>query len=132
RRRRGRSGSLSGAWTKATFDGGDHDEKQINSVPERMLFARLSYEHRSNGSVTLELQHVGRQWADEANEYPVPDYTVANLALTQAVGAVELFGSVRNVTDEKYATLGYVVLEPVYFPASGRAFTAGLRMRIGD
>ena len=128
----GFSGSLSGAWTKATFDGGDNDENQINSVPERMLFARLSYEHRSNASLTFEVQHVGRQWADEANEHPVPDYTIANLAVTQAVGAFELFGNVRNLTDEKYASLGYVVLEPVYFPASGRAFTAGVRMHIGD
>ena len=70
--------------------------------------------------------------ADEANEHPVPDYTIANFARSRSRWARSSCSATRNLTDEKYATLGYVVLEPVYFPASGRAFTAGVRMRVGD
>jgi outer membrane receptor protein involved in Fe transport len=127
----GFSGSLSLAWTRATFDGGDNDGKQINGVPERLAFARASYEHAAHGSFTLEVQHVSRQWVNEDNSTPLPDYTVANLGVTQAAGPVELFGSVRNVTDKKHATLGYVVLAPVYFPAAGRSFMGGMRLRFG-
>lgn len=128
----GLSGSLSFAWTRATFDGGDNDGKQINNVPERLAFARASYEHGYRGSVTFEVQHVSRQWVNEDNSTPLPDYTLLNAGLTQAAGPVELFGSVRNLADKKYATLGYVVLGPVYFPAAERSFSAGMRMRFGS
>jgi hypothetical protein len=39
---------------------------------------------------------------------------------------------VRNLADKHYATLGYVVFDPVYFPAAGRSFTAGLRANFGQ
>ena len=128
----GLSGSLSFAWTRATFDGGDNDGKQINNVPERLAFARVSYEHGYRGSVTFEVQHVSRQWVNEDNSTPLPDYTLVHAGVTQAAGPVELFGSARNLTDKKYSTLGYVVLDPVYFPAAERSFTAGMRMRFGS
>ncbi|MFN8588832.1 MAG: TonB-dependent receptor [Candidatus Eisenbacteria bacterium] len=128
----GVSGSLSAAWTKATFDGGENDGKQINSVPERTAFARLSYEHAHGGAVSVELQYVARQWADEGNTAAIPDYTLLNVGVTQPMRGFELFGAVRNLTDESYASLGYVVIEPMYFPAAGRSFSAGVRMRFSD
>ena len=130
----GLSGSASYAYTRATFDGGDFDGKQINTVPKHQIFLRASFAHRAKGSVSLELQNVSGQWIDEANTQELPDYTVANLGVRQQVGPLELFGSVRNVADERYATVGYVTLNevgdplPLYFPAAGRSFSVGLRL----
>ena len=130
------SWTASYAFTSATFDGGAHDGHQINTVPEHQLYGRLSWRHRWGGSLTAELTHVADQWIDEDETYRLPDYTVADLGASQSVGPVELFGSVRNLFDERYATLGYVTLDPttfadlpLYFPAAERNFRLGLRWK---
>jgi iron complex outermembrane receptor protein len=122
------------ALTRATFEGGDHDGNQINTGPEHQLYGRLSWRHRWSGALTAEVSHVASQWIDEDETHRLPDYTVADLGLTQALGPVELFGSVRNLFDERYATLGYVTVDPttfgdlpLYFPAAGRTFRIGMR-----
>jgi outer membrane receptor protein involved in Fe transport len=132
----GISGMVSYAWTGAKFDGGPHDGKQINTVPENQIFSRVTYEHRWHGTVSAEVSGATRQWIDEDNQYPLPDYALLNLGATQTAGQVELFASLRNVADRRYASLGYVTLDqygnnlPLYFPASGRSFLAGVRMRL--
>jgi len=129
----GWSGSLSYAWTIAEFDGGAHDGKQINTVPEHQVFARASYAHRWGGSVTGELSYVARQWIDEDNLYELDPYAVGNVGLTQEVGSAEVFLSVRNLFDERYATLGYVTIDEfgndlaLYYPAQRRSYRLGLR-----
>ena len=130
----GLSGSASYAYTRATFEGGDFDGRQINTVPKHQIFLRASFAHRAKGSASVELQNVSGQWIDEANTQELPDYTLVNIGVRQQVGALELFGSVRNVANERYATVGYVTLNevgdplPLYFPAAGRSFSVGLRL----
>jgi outer membrane receptor protein involved in Fe transport len=131
------SGQVSYAYTEATFDGGAHDGHQINTVPKHQVFARASYRHAWRGSVTASLTHVRDQWIDEDNRYPLPDYTVWDLAATQSVAGLELFGAVRNLFDQDYATLGFVTIDqvgadlPLYFPAEGRSVQLGMRLRVG-
>lgn len=132
----GFSGLLSYAWTQARFDGGPHDGKQINTVPENQIFGRVTWEHQWRGSVSAEVGGATRQWIDEDNQYPLPDYAVLNLGANQTLGQTEFFAAVRNVADRRYATVGYVTLDqygnnlPLYFPASGRSFMAGVRMKL--
>ena len=133
----GISGHVAAALTRAEFDGGAHDGKQINTVPEQQFSGRITAAHPWSGSVTVEGVVVRRQWIDEDNHHPLDDYAVAHVGLSQTVGRVELFGSVRNLFDRRYATLGFVTLDefgqdlPLRFPAAGRSFTAGLRLGIG-
>lgn len=136
---RGLSGALSHAWTSATFVGGEHDGRQINTVPEQQAFARLTWEHAARGSISAELQYTGRQWLDEDETYPLPEATLLHVSATQRVGAFECFASANNVTDRRQATLGYVTVDefggdlPLVFPGAGRSFTAGVRARFaGD
>lgn len=130
----GWSGSASYAYTRATFEGGEFDGKQINTVPRQQLFARVSYEHRLNGSISLEAQHLRDQWIDEANSRELPAYTVVNLGVRQQAGPLECFATVRNLADASYATVGFVALDsvgdplPLYFPASGRNVLVGFRL----
>jgi outer membrane receptor protein involved in Fe transport len=124
---------ISYAGTRARFDGGPHDGKQINTVPEHQIFASAALRHPWNGAVTLELTHVRDQWIDEDNRYRLPEYTVADVGLTQSLAGLELFGAVRNVFDRRYATLGFVSLDqfgadlPLYFPAAARSVQLGVR-----
>jgi iron complex outermembrane receptor protein len=126
-------GRLSYAGTSATFDGGPHDGKQINTVPEHQIFASAVMRHPWNGSVTVELTYVMDQWIDEDNVYRLPDYATTDLGLTQSIGGLEVFGAVRNLFDRRYATLGFVTLDqfgadlPLYFPAMARSVQLGVR-----
>lgn len=134
---RGVSGTLSYAWTRATFDGGPHDGKQINTVPEHQLFTRVSLERGRGGSISAELALTARQWIDEEERYALPDAALVNLGATQTAGPFELFASVRNVADRRVATLGFVTIDafgndlPLYFPGAGRSFSIGARLKRG-
>ncbi|MEO5989307.1 MAG: TonB-dependent receptor [Candidatus Eisenbacteria bacterium] len=130
----GLSGSASYAYTRATFEGGDFDGKQINTVPKHLAFLRASFEHRAKGSVSLELQNVSGQWIDEANTLALPDYTLVHIGMRQSAGPIEIFGSIRNLGNRRFAPVGYVTLNevgeplPLYFPGVGRAFSVGVRV----
>ena len=126
---------LAYAWTRAEFDGGDHDGKQINTVPEHSLTAGATARYGARGTVTAEVQYVANQWLDEDNVYEIEPYALVNLAITQPVGAIDLFGGVRNLFEERYATLGFLTIDqfggdlPLRFPGSERTFQAGIRWR---
>lgn len=128
---------LSYALTDATFEGGEHDGNQINTVPKHQVFARLALRHRWHGAVTLAATHVAEQWLDEDGRFPLPDYTVVDLAATQTVAGLELFGAVKNLFDERYASLGFLTIDqvgadlPLYYPAEGRSLQLGMRLRTG-
>lgn len=132
------TGQVSYSYTRATFDGGDHDGKQINTVPEHQIYVRATAHHSYHGAVTAEVTHVRDQWIDEDSRFELPDYTSVDLGVNQPVAGIELFGAVRNLFDERYATLGFVTLDqfgqdlPLYFPAMGRSFQLGLRLRTGE
>lgn len=129
----GLSGQFAYAWTRARFVG-THGGHQINTVPEQSGSARLSYEHAAHGALSAEVVLTGRQWIDEEGAYPIAPHAVVNLGLTQAVGAAELFASVRNVADRREPTTGFVSVDavgdplPLYFPGAGRSIVAGVRM----
>jgi outer membrane receptor protein involved in Fe transport len=133
---KGLSAQASYALTRALFDGGTHGGKQINTVPEHILHGRLAYDHAVLGSLTLDESYVMRQWIDEDNTYPLPDYAITDVALSHGVGRFEVFGALRNLFDRRYASLGYVTLDPVtfgplplYYPGAGRTLQVGLRVR---
>jgi outer membrane receptor protein involved in Fe transport len=133
---KGLSAQASYALTRALFDGGEHGGKQINTVPEHILHGRLAYDHAVLGSLTLDESYVLRQWIDEENNDPLPDYAITDLALSHGVGRFEVFGALRNLFDRRYASLGYVTLDPVtfgplplYYPGAGRTLQLGLRVR---
>ena len=37
-----------------------------------------------------------RQWLDEANRYPIPDYTVCDFSAGQKAGPVQIFAALDN------------------------------------
>lgn len=130
---RGLDGQVSYAWTRAEFDGGEHDGNQINTVPEHVVGTRWTLRHPARGSVTVEVQGAARQWLDEANQRTIPDYALVHLAATQQLWQLELFGAVRNLLDERYASLAYLTIDafgqdlPLYFPGAPRSFEVGVR-----
>jgi iron complex outermembrane recepter protein len=127
----GVSAQLSYAYTRAVFDGGDHDGRQINTVPEHQAQARVTVANGVGGTFSLEGAGVRNQWIDEDDTLPIAPYVLFGLGAAQPIGKFELFGSVRNLFDRRYATLGYVSLgpTPLYFPGAARSFELGIRLR---
>jgi outer membrane receptor protein involved in Fe transport len=123
------------AFTRAGFDGGSHDGQQINTVPEQQVSARIVARHGAGGALSAEVEHVADQWLDEDNRYEIEPYTVVNVGISQPIAQVELFGGVRNLFDERYASLGFLTLDqfgadlPLRFPGATRTFQAGIRWR---
>jgi outer membrane receptor protein involved in Fe transport len=124
---------VSGSLTRARFDGGPDDGKQVNGVPLHQYAARLGVQHGLGGSVSLEGRYVRNLWLDEANRYGIPAHAVITLGLTQEVGRVGLFLLVRNLANRRHAETGYLTRDafgvdlPLYYPGAGRSLRAGLR-----
>ncbi len=129
----GLAADVSYAYTRAVFDGGPTDGKQINGVPVHVAALRLSLAHALHGEVALDTRYVDGQWIDEANTRGLPAYGVTDLTVLQRVGPAGLSFAVRNVFDHRYATAGYVTSDftgsPVSlaFPAAGRALRFGVQ-----
>ena len=124
---------LSYAWTRAIFDGGEQDGKQINGVPLHQVSGSLTLVAWPGASLTASGRYLQQQWLDEMNLYELPPYAVADAGLTQVVGSLELFASASNLLDRHYAGVGYVTIDgmgndlPLYYPGTGRTLLVGVR-----
>lgn len=134
---KGFDASVGYAYTRAVFDGGDNDTKQINGVPEHQLTARIMLTLRTSGQLACDLRYFDRQWIDEANTLALPAYGVSDVTVRQPIGPLAITAAVRNVFDRRYAGAGYVTSDfsgnplPLYYPGPGRAFRAGLQWQPG-
>lgn len=120
-------------WTKATFGSayGSLDESiidnQINNVPENLFRAGVDLE-RGPARVGVTVLRVQDQFADEANEIEIPDYTLVDLRGAARWQGQELFVTVRNLFDEEYAPVGYIDVDGArFFPGPGTRIEGGLR-----
>ena len=124
---------LSYTWTRATFDGGDHDGRQINAVPVHRLCGTLVLGPWRGATASTEVRYVQTQWLDEMNTYAIPAWAVADAGVNQVVGELEIFASVRNGFDRRYAGTGYLTMSPLgeplplYYPGAGRTALVGIR-----
>lgn len=119
--------------TVAEFDGGEFDGRQINGVPKQTASLRAHYQLGHGFDLALELDHRGRQYADEANTVWFGNDTVLHLRGTYRHGAWSGFASVRNLLDEEYFATGFMtpdtnfVFRPDFYPAARRTFELGIR-----
>ncbi len=127
------------SWTRAEFGSnytsGDVTGKQINNVPKHSVRAGVDYSFK-RASLRMSVRHVRRQYADEANEVPIPDYTVVDLKGSFSVAAEELYVRIHNLLDASYSPAGYVgpgsdgAPIALFYPAPGRGVDVGLRIRL--
>jgi iron complex outermembrane receptor protein len=106
---------------------------RIPGIPRATAFAELAWQHRPWGLETaLELRHVGRIAANDANDESVAPSTTAalRLSLEQQLGRWTLreFARVDNVTGRRYA--GSVIVnegnQRYFEPAPGRTWLVGV------
>ena len=76
------------------------------------------------------------QWLDEGNRYALSPYAVLDVAVSQRIRMIDLFGKIGNLMDERYTPAGYQTLDergaelPLYFPAARRNYRFGIRLEL--
>ncbi|QKT04078.1 TonB-dependent siderophore receptor [Ectothiorhodospiraceae bacterium 2226] len=115
--------------------GVDREGNRLPYAPEHLLNATLSYT-QGPWSGAVQASYVGEQYADfENTEAPtadgrrglIPSYTVWNLSAGyQVSGDTRLFGTVKNVFDEKYIASR---APQGIFPGMARQVMVGLESR---
>ena len=126
-------------YTEYDFEGGSvtYDGNAIAGFPDVMgsVGARWTFHgHQVNG----QLRHVGRFYLDntQSADRVNPAYTVVDVAGRLALPTAWAGGAglaqlgldlrVNNLFNERYTTFGYVDGVPLYIPAAGRNFYAGM------
>lgn len=104
---------------------------RVDTAPEWLWNARALWEPVTGARLEAEWLYVGEYFADAANEAVYAGHDLVNLRGGWEVrGGVEVFGSVRNVFDTRYAERADFAFGSFrYFPGEPRTFSVGVRVR---
>jgi outer membrane receptor protein involved in Fe transport len=116
---------LTYSWTRVEPLEGEHRRNQLKNIARHLLRGDL----RIASALTVSLEHARGRYLDDANEFPLHDTTIVDVALSRAIGSATAALHVRNFFDERYAPLGFSLGEPFYFPGPGRSITATISWR---
>ena len=129
--------ALSGSWdwTKVESRGGAGDSGQLKNVPEHVVRAGVA--GRLPGALEAEVvwTWTGRRWADDADQFRLPDASTVDLRIARAFGDFRVRLDVTNLADARYADVGFTLSDfsgntvPYGYPAAGRVVRLGLDWR---
>ncbi len=107
------------------------DGARLDTAPEWLWNARLVWSPTDAIELEGEWVHVGEYFANAANTATYDGHDLLNLRASYTVSdRVELFGAVRNLTDERYAERADFAFGSYrYFPGEPRGVSVGLRIR---
>lgn len=117
-------------------DGNDFSGNNIPGIPQQTLFAELSWYKEDVGFAAIDAQWVGKRYADNANDVPVPDYAVVNARFGKVFHpgghALTLYAGVNNLFDEfHFSNIRLNAFGGRYYePAPGRTIYAGLELEL--
>ncbi|WP_421788587.1 TonB-dependent receptor [Hyphobacterium sp.] len=105
------------------------DGNRVDTAPEWLWNTRLSWRPTDRFQSGLEWVHVGEYFTDAANQNRYDGHDLLNLrARFAATDRITLFGTIRNLTDERYAERAdFAFGSERYFPGEARAFSLGVR-----
>ncbi len=103
---------------------------RLDTAPEWLWNARLIWALTESFELEGEWVHVGEYFANAANTARYDGHDLLNLRASYAFGdRFELFGAVRNLTDERYAERADFAFGSYrYFPGEPRGVSVGLRI----
>ena len=106
------------------------DSARLDTAPEWLWNARLLWTPTDALQVEGEWVHVGEYFANAANTATYEGHDILNLRGTYAFSdQVEIFGAIRNLTDERYAERADFAFGSYrYFPGEPRGVSVGLRI----
>lgn len=108
----------------------DFSGKEMSSAPRLMANARLTWRPVDEVRAQLEWVKMGSYWLDDANTAKYEGHDLYNLRLNwNLTRHVELFGSIHNLTDERYADSASISSSTeVFSPGLPRTYYAGVEV----
>jgi len=102
----------------------------IDTAPRWIWNFQANWQVSEAISASLEWSHVGEYFTDAANDHSYDGHDLLTLRARYAVTErVELFGSVRNLLDQRYAERAdFAFGSDRYFPGEPRGFGLGVRV----
>jgi iron complex outermembrane receptor protein len=119
-------------WTRAEPLQGAGRGKQLRNIAEHVARVQLGTEERAGFAATVSTDHTAGRYLDDANEIPLEDTTLVDLRLSQRIGAARIVLDGRNLTDQQYAPLGFLLPDfegsqhQYFYPAPGRSLLVTL------
>ena len=129
------------SWSDFRFDefgsagGAGFADNHIPGIPEHQFHVGLDWRHERGLYAGIELLHVGKFYADNANAVETGDYTVSSLRAgyhwSGARWEIEPFVGVNNLGDEDYSANVRInaAFARYYEPAPGRNVYGGVELR---
>ena len=120
-----------GAWTPTTFDGGDHDGRQINGVPLGTGTALLGWAPVAAISAEACARLIGRQFLDKDETQPLGSVVAWDAGLQARSGRLSGGVHVLNVFGRHYAENGFIGAfgEGRLLPAAPRSVNVTMSFR---
>lgn len=109
----------------------DLSGKEMSSAPRVMANTRLAWLPSESLRWQLEWAKLGSYWMDDTNTTKYEGHDLYHLRLNWKAGThFEIFGSIQNLTDERYADSASISsATPVYSPGSPRTYFAGVELK---
>lgn len=111
----------------------DYSGKEMEAAPRVIANTRLTYSpsHMNGGRVQLEWFKLGSYWLDAANTGKYGGHSLVNLRANYPFGkGVELYGSISNLLDKRYAeTADGTGTTPIYTTGLPRTLVVGLQAK---
>lgn len=135
----GLTARIAGSWAEHSYDFdrpvGRASEvirkgARIDTAPDWLWTAGLDWAVSDQLTARLDWVHVGEYFTDAANEHAYDGHDVFNLRARYRLSeTAEIFGAVRNLTDESYAERAdFAFGNDRYFPGEPRAISLGIRL----
>lgn len=111
----------------------DYSGKEMETAPRSIANSRLAWRPGllGGGRIEFEWVHLGDYWVDQANTRKYAGHDVYNLRANAVVGrGFEVFASLMNLTDERYAESASLSSgTPVFAPGLPRALFLGVQAK---
>jgi outer membrane receptor protein involved in Fe transport len=121
--------NVSCSYAKHTFEdwqpktGVNLSGNEMSSAPREIANLRFKYtpDMLNGGHVELEWERLGKYWMDDENTHEYAGHNIINLRAEHRLQpSLTLFGRVKNITDERYATAA------AYSQFRGEEFAPGM------
>lgn len=120
-------------WMDVTFSGGTYRGNRLKSIPATTLSNTLRVELPADIQLALGHQRFGEIFLDDDNTATLPGHDTLHAKLGMRIGRADLHLLVKNLTNVRYESTGYLLFDPgtmsserLLFPTEGRSFFVGL------
>ncbi len=128
---------LSASYARHTYEkwvipgSADFSGNEMEAAPRVIANTRLSWQPAPENRVQLEWLRLGSYWMDQANTTKYGGYNLYNLRVNWRLAKnVDLFGSIRNLSDRRYADSASISSNtPVFSPGLPRTAYLGLEAK---